>query len=102
MHIRILPFEKLVDELKPERDMSRSPLFQVMFMLQNAPMSEPALSGLKLETVDTSIVASKYDLTLDLVENEENISGAIRVQDRPVRRGRQSEWRNTSNGYANQ
>jgi amino acid adenylation domain-containing protein len=72
-----LPFEKLVDELQPERDMSRSPLFQVMFALQNAPMSELTLSGLALETVATTVLASKYDLTLDLAEDEESIKGAI-------------------------
>ena len=44
-----LPFEKLVEELRPVRDLSRDPLFQVMFCLQNAPKSAAAVSGLRFE-----------------------------------------------------
>ena len=42
-----LPFEQLVEALQPERDLSRSPLFQVMFALQNAPMPSWPLPGLR-------------------------------------------------------
>ena len=45
-----LPFERLVEELQPTRDMSRDPLFQVMFVLQNAPKSGSALGGLRFES----------------------------------------------------
>ncbi|HEV2734136.1 MAG TPA: condensation domain-containing protein, partial [Longimicrobiaceae bacterium] len=59
-----LPFEKLVEELHPERDLSRNPLFQVLFALQNAPDEELELAGLKLtwQWVDTT--TAKFDLML--------------------------------------
>src|SRR4029078_6311858 len=44
-----LPFEKLVEELKPDRDLSRNPLAQVLFVMQNTPKSLLEFSGLKVE-----------------------------------------------------
>ncbi|HZN53850.1 MAG TPA: amino acid adenylation domain-containing protein, partial [Candidatus Polarisedimenticolaceae bacterium] len=66
-----LPFEQLVDEIQPERDRSRTPLFQVAFVLQNAPMPELALSGLEVAPLEMDSGTSKFDLTLCLAEGEE-------------------------------
>ena len=49
-----LPFEKLVEELRPDRDLSRSPLFQVMFVFQNAPARELSFKGLNVSPVRVS------------------------------------------------
>src|SRR6202035_4709270 len=68
-----LPFEKLIEELKVERSLRHSPLFQVMFALQNAPMDSLDLPGLSLSAVDSPIAASKFDLSLLLAE----VSGAL-------------------------
>jgi hypothetical protein len=62
-----LPFEKLVEELQPERDMSRSPLFQVMFVLQNASAETLQLPGLEASEVGGGDETAKFDLTLDLI-----------------------------------
>ncbi len=70
-----LPFERLVEELKPERDLSRPPLFQVMFSLQNTPRSSLDLPGLSLRPLEVGSGAARYDLTLDLVEGTEEIGG---------------------------
>jgi amino acid adenylation domain-containing protein len=73
-----LPFEKLVDELKPERSMSHQPLFQVMLALQNAPLGKLELpGGLILEPLDLRAVMAKFDLTLSLMEGGEEISGVL-------------------------
>lgn len=63
-----LPFEKLVDTLHLERDMSRTPLFQVMFSLQNIPMQEIELPGLKFKPNYYSTGISRFDLTIELWE----------------------------------
>nr|WP_279637144.1 non-ribosomal peptide synthetase [Corallococcus praedator] len=72
-----VPFERLVEELQPERDLSRGPLFQVMFVLQNAPGSAVSLPGLKLEAAESSGKTAKFDLTLGLGESEEGLSGGL-------------------------
>lgn len=61
-----LPFEKLVDELKPERSLSHTPLFQVAFVLQNAPAQSLEVPGLKMTRVRVDTRTEKFDLTLEL------------------------------------
>jgi amino acid adenylation domain-containing protein len=68
-----VPFEKLVEELQPERDMSRSPLFQVMFVLQNAPMPAFKKGDLVMSPLVIEGVTSKFDMTLSLMEEEDGI-----------------------------
>jgi aspartate racemase len=63
-----LPFEKLVEELNPERDVSHSPVFQVMFGMQNVPRETPALNGLAITRVPLPSVTAKFDLTLFVSE----------------------------------
>jgi amino acid adenylation domain-containing protein len=70
-----LPFEKLVEELEPQRDMSRNPLFQVMFALDEDPISGFELSDLSLTALKLERGIAKFDLTLTMVEREERLRG---------------------------
>ena len=63
-----LPFEKLVEELQPERDLSHTPLFQVMFQLSNDPGEAPQLPGLNVENFEFDSGITKYDVTLEVIE----------------------------------
>jgi amino acid adenylation domain-containing protein len=63
-----LPFEKLVEELAPARDLSRNPLFQVMFALQNAPGATLALEGLEVSRQPLEGHTAKFDLYLAVRE----------------------------------
>jgi amino acid adenylation domain-containing protein len=67
-----LPFEKLVEELQPERDLSRSPVFQVLFALQNAPVDllSPDLAGVEMTALEIERGISRYDLGVSVMENE--------------------------------
>jgi hypothetical protein len=66
-----VPFEMVVEELQPERDLSRTPLFQVMFILQNAPLGEiETPAGLKLEPLAVEPETTQFDMTLTLTETE--------------------------------
>ena len=70
-----LPFELLVEKLQPERDTSGSPLFRVMFALQNAPTSGWGLEGLGLERLPVDTGTSKVDLTLFVEESGGELRG---------------------------
>ena len=61
----------------PERDLSRHPLFQVMFALQNAPMEPPRLPGLTARLVELDSVTSPFDLTLLLEERAGGLHGLL-------------------------
>ncbi len=63
-----LPFEMLVEELHPERDMSHSPLFQVMFVMNNAPVDRLELPGLEISVLDVDNGTAKFDLILNVTE----------------------------------
>ncbi|MEM1393821.1 MAG: amino acid adenylation domain-containing protein [Cyanobacteria bacterium P01_H01_bin.150] len=68
-----LPFELLLDELQPQRSLSYTPLFQVAFVLQNAPISTFELPGLTLKSLKVPNVNADFDLSLDIAETEEKI-----------------------------
>ena len=70
-----LPFEKLVEELQPERSLSHGPLFQVMFVLQNSPGMMKKLGELQINRLDLRTGSAKFDLTLNLKEGAEGVNG---------------------------
>lgn len=72
-----LPFERLVEELKPERDPSRTPVFQVMFALQNAPLPPLQLEGMQLAYIGFDHEMSRFDLSLSIEEREQGLAGFL-------------------------
>jgi amino acid adenylation domain-containing protein len=74
---RELPFEKVVEELRPERDLARSPLFQVMFILQNAGSGPLELPGLTLAPHGVEGTTAKFELTLSLAETANGLAGML-------------------------
>ncbi len=69
------PFEKLVEALKPRRNLSHAPLFQVMFVMQNAPAAELSLPGLALRPLPAAGGHAKFDLTLFVTETDAGLEG---------------------------
>jgi amino acid adenylation domain-containing protein len=72
-----LPFESLVEQLQPQRDLSHTPLFQVMFVLQNTPMSALELPGLTLTPLESDNDSAKFDLSLYMTETESGLVGSF-------------------------
>lgn len=72
-----LPFEKLVEELQPERALSYNPIFQVMFVLHNATAASAQMPGLTVTSLDVDTGTSKFDLALSLAEEVDGLTGYL-------------------------
>jgi len=70
-----MPFSRLVEALQPERDMSHTPLFQVMFVLQNMPLGKLEGAGAKVEVMETETLAAQFDLILEISETPSGLKG---------------------------
>jgi surfactin family lipopeptide synthetase A len=71
------PFEMLVEELQPERSLSHSPVFQVMLDLQNAPMHDLELHGLRLTPLPFDSLMAKFDLVMTVSETDGRLNGQL-------------------------
>jgi non-ribosomal peptide synthetase component F/methionyl-tRNA formyltransferase len=69
-----IPFEKLVEELQPQRSLSHSPLFQVMFQLRNLPNEVVKFSGIQIEEFEFDRGIAQLDLTLDILDTPAGLS----------------------------
>jgi amino acid adenylation domain-containing protein len=70
-----VPFEKVVEEVEPERDLGHTPLFQVMFTLQSSPFVEMRVGGIRLTPFPVESETAKFDLALTLTEEKEELAG---------------------------
>ena len=72
------PFEALVSEISPQRDLGRNPIFQVVINLKNVPKRQAAIQGLELENINSENAPSPFDLSLEFDENnEETLNGSF-------------------------
>jgi amino acid adenylation domain-containing protein len=72
-----LPFDKLVEELRPERSLSHQPLFQVMFTMQNVPRETMSMRGISMKREPMEFVSAKFELDLSIVEAGGEIYGTL-------------------------
>ena len=71
-----VPFELLVEELQPERDLNRTPLFQIMLVMQNTPPAVIDLPGVRVEQLELESTAPKFDLVLFLKESDGSLTAS--------------------------
>ncbi|MEW5929831.1 MAG: amino acid adenylation domain-containing protein, partial [Gemmatimonadota bacterium] len=72
-----LPFERLVEELQPERSLTHTPLFQVVFSLQGAPPGAPRLGRLEAEPLDAGAATATFDLSFTMTDTGEGLEGSL-------------------------
>jgi amino acid adenylation domain-containing protein len=72
-----LPFEVLVEALQPQRDLSHTPLFQVMFVLDNTPRTPIELPGLSLSPLEAESGTAQFDFTLSMSEGAHGLGGYV-------------------------
>ena len=72
-----MPFEKLVEVLRPARDLSHTPLFQVAFVLQNAPFPSLDMGDLRVDLLETHHGTSNFDLSLTMMEDKHGLRGTV-------------------------
>ena len=72
-----VPFEKLVEELAPARSLSYSPLFQVMFAFRSMTGETVRVGDLEIASMTSETLTAKFDMTLEIVEHADHLSGAI-------------------------
>ncbi|HKV10311.1 MAG TPA: amino acid adenylation domain-containing protein, partial [Thermoanaerobaculia bacterium] len=72
-----VPFEKLVEELAPERSLAHTPLFQVVLVLQNTPFEDLEIDDLRLRPVSLEGATAKFDLTVNLAEHDGGLVGIV-------------------------
>lgn len=75
-----LPFDKLVEELQPERSLSYNPLFQVMFILQNAPIPTVQIPGVSFSPQEVDLGTSKFDLKVSIWDDAAGFKGSFEYQ----------------------
>ena len=72
-----LPFERIVEELQPDRDLSINPLYQVSFSLQNTPLAQLDLPGITFQPIVSLEATTKVDLELHMWESPEGLQGTL-------------------------